>query len=446
MPILTWLLPAFVLIQLASPWIYWWIASSSPRVASIANIPEVGMQFIFSVLLLTALLIPLSISFAVRFFIVRRRLHLLISWIILFLLFMLPVSVISAFKGGEAPSYTTLVFIIAAFKIMRLKNITIINRVDINKSIEILEIERRTSPEANYSNFCTSLTEELLEKQKIEDHKAEKDTYQSSNALTKLLEDLEVEEYKPSANSYISDDNLKKLLSDLGVEEYKPTNKTSNNDNNVFRFNKRNEIKTFSNERNIKQLIHFTRYENLESILLNGLVTRNELDELSNDFYTNDILRLDGRKNSISLSISFPNYKMFYKYRMISKAKGWIVLFLSPEVLWHYNCLFCMHNAADLRISTRSIASLSGVDSFKEMFFDEPTNTRLMQRLEEFYTTDPQAEVLVLDNVPLNYILSIGFDNLNLLNEAKISYSKQLTKHINLTMATKYFDMRGRIE
>jgi hypothetical protein len=105
------------------------------------------------------------------------------------------------------------------------------------------------------------------------------------------------------------------------------------------------EIKGFVDERNIIRLIHFTRYENLESILTNGLITRDGLNGFNHTVYVNDSLRLDGHTNSISLSLSFPNHRMFYKYRMGSEAQGWVVLAISPEVLWDYECAFCKHNA-----------------------------------------------------------------------------------------------------
>jgi hypothetical protein len=125
MPVLTWLFPIFILFQLASPWIFQGIVSGSPEVAAVMNTPEIGAQFLFSISLLIILFTPLAISFIVRFFIARRRLHTALAWIILILLFMLPVGMVSMLKGGNPPSYTTIIFLIVAFKILRLENITV---------------------------------------------------------------------------------------------------------------------------------------------------------------------------------------------------------------------------------------------------------------------------------------------------------------------------------
>ena len=125
MPVLTWLFPVLILFQLASPWIFHGIVSGSPGVSAVRNTPEIVAQFIFSISLLIILFIPLAISFIVRFFIARRRLHIALSWIILILLFVLPVGFVSILKGGNPPSFSTLIFLIIAFKTLRLENITV---------------------------------------------------------------------------------------------------------------------------------------------------------------------------------------------------------------------------------------------------------------------------------------------------------------------------------
>lgn len=71
-------------------------------------------------------------------------------------------------------------------------------------------------------------------------------------------------------------------------------------------------IKKIIEDRKIPALTHFTSLSNLESILENGLYSRDKVDE---SVEVNDEMRLDGRKNTISTSIGFPNSKMFYKYR-----------------------------------------------------------------------------------------------------------------------------------
>lgn len=178
--------------------------------------------------------------------------------------------------------------------------------------------------------------------------------------------------------------------------------------------------------------------------MTNGLITRDGLNGFNHTVYVNDSLRLDGHTNSISLSLSFPNHRMFYKYRMGSEAQGWVVLAISPEVLWDYECAFCKHNAADSRISNREIYDLSGINSFREMFSDdiEGSDTRSKQKLENFDATDPQAEILVFENIPTKYILAVGFENQKLLLQVN---NQQDSSHIKFVMAEKYFNERGYV-
>jgi len=201
-------------------------------------------------------------------------------------------------------------------------------------------------------------------------------------------------------------------------------------------------IKNFIESRNITQLVHFTRYENLEGIMKHGLLTRSDLNILRIPSLMNDSLRLDGNENSISLSISFPNYKMFYKYRMNTLAKGWVVITINPSVLWEYDCAFCKYNAADSRIYNLPKSDLKGVNSLEEMFCENESNfgIRKQDRLKYFDPTDPQAEVLVCENIPKHKIIFFGFENSTLLVEFKSKGSC-----INAVMANQYFNSRSYV-
>ncbi|WP_170518779.1 DarT ssDNA thymidine ADP-ribosyltransferase family protein [Ruegeria atlantica] len=82
----------------------------------------------------------------------------------------------------------------------------------------------------------------------------------------------------------------------------------------------------------------FTKYSNFPSIMANGLLRRTELDrrDLAYDF--NDDMRLDGHPDSLSVSIGFPNYRMFYPARQKYTEDTWIVLVLSTDILTHKTC------------------------------------------------------------------------------------------------------------
>ena len=70
-------------------------------------------------------------------------------------------------------------------------------------------------------------------------------------------------------------------------------------------------IREIIENRRITSLLHFTRLSHLNSILECGIVPRDELRKRGQPFEPNDERRWDGATDASSLSISWPNYKMF---------------------------------------------------------------------------------------------------------------------------------------
>ncbi len=164
-------------------------------------------------------------------------------------------------------------------------------------------------------------------------------------------------------------------------------------------------IKHLIEARGIQQLMHFTRIENLPQIAEYGLQSR---AALGNDGYIwTDNWRRDNRTHAICLSISYPNYKMFFHYRQ-RKGGHWAVLLLDPCLLWERDCGFVEVNAAAGDICMRSEASLKTVTALEKMFENNELRKRLL--LPPHYTTNPQAEVLVFEPIPQTYIEEIHVD------------------------------------
>lgn len=166
------------------------------------------------------------------------------------------------------------------------------------------------------------------------------------------------------------------------------------------------EIKAFAQELEIPYLVHFTHISNLKSIMENGLLSREKVDDLDEDAVTNDDQRYDGRAHTISLSIAHPNYRMFYKYR--GNDEDWCVIGLKRKTLWEQDCLFFKNNAADARMSGKGDNELSTVAAFKSMYDEmEDLDTREEQCLKPYDPTDRQAEVLVPEEIPVEYIIGV---------------------------------------
>jgi len=198
------------------------------------------------------------------------------------------------------------------------------------------------------------------------------------------------------------------------------------------------EIKDYIKNRGIDKLIHFTQYKNIESILKYGLKTRSDLDELNIEYYFNDRMRLDKRENSISLSITYPNPQMLWKY---SQNEHCIILILDPSILWEYDCAFCYTNAAKTDIAKAPLEILTSIDALKLMFKGGDINRKLGS-LRKNQPTDIQAEVLVLNNIPINKIKEIYLSPDNKNYEPEVNNFVQNTE-IKIKINERFFQWMG---
>ena len=139
----------------------------------------------------------------------------------------------------------------------------------------------------------------------------------------------------------------------------------------------KSRIERLIDKRDIKYLTHFTRIENLPSILQKGLMPRKQLLLQGIRPEVNDWNRLDNT-DAVCLSVSFPNYKLFYRFRVKRPETKWAVILLDPIILDRCSCSFACRNAAS-----------------NEM------------KLDSYETTDPQAEVLVHEVIEPRYIKKI---------------------------------------
>jgi len=166
-------------------------------------------------------------------------------------------------------------------------------------------------------------------------------------------------------------------------------------------------IQQIAQARKIPHLVHFTRLENLESILNHGLLTRGECAARQIASMNTDMQRLDCQE-AVCLSISFPNYKMFYRYRMENPNARWAVLGIKPSVLWEKSCAFCKENAASANVSCIPIEERRGPAAFSGMFDDFGEKVRATLKIPDHYPTNPQAEVLAFDPIEPAHIFGVA--------------------------------------
>jgi hypothetical protein len=160
--------------------------------------------------------------------------------------------------------------------------------------------------------------------------------------------------------------------------------------------------------RHISHLLHFTCLENLATILEFGLLSRDELDQRRIDYCINDHYRFDGRTDTVSLSVSFPNYRMFYRLQQQNPQRSWVILLINPAVLSLSNCLYLPGNAASRQHALQQNAH--GPEAFERMFADPALRAR--NHLPDFYPTNPEAEIMLERHIPTRCIRAIQVSNL----------------------------------
>ena len=181
---------------------------------------------------------------------------------------------------------------------------------------------------------------------------------------------------------------------------------------------RRQNIKALCEERGINELMHFTKVADLPSILEFGLIPREELlkRELRDQETFDDKDRYDHCPNANCLTISHPNYKMFFP-KWNGKECEWVIIRLNSSILWELDCAFCQTNAASASVTSIDIETRKTFEQFQKMFENFQAVRRIELGLDQKYPTNPQAEVLVFENISPCYFLQIDFYSQNCLDQ-----------------------------
>ena len=164
----------------------------------------------------------------------------------------------------------------------------------------------------------------------------------------------------------------------------------------------------FLHTRNVQYFVHFTKVKNIDSIMNNGICSINELCAKNIEYFGNDDVRLDGHKDAVSLSISFPNYKNFYYLRQIKGITDeYCIIGINAEKVLQLNCAFFPTNAASSTCRNLKWTDMSTENALEALFTDRNRD----KTIPDFYSTDPQAEVMVKDRIPPDYIEWIAFEH-----------------------------------
>ena len=174
-------------------------------------------------------------------------------------------------------------------------------------------------------------------------------------------------------------------------------------------------------EQKIEKFVHFTNVQNLDSILREGLIPVKNLKEKGIEYHFNDIDRLDNRLEASSLSIAFPNYQMFYTYRKKNPNLQWVVISYDAKKVAKKDCAYFQYNAALHIYKNVKWETFISLSAFNLLFSGN------REGLYSYETTNPQAEVMVREIIPTDYIDAIYFNDYFL-------YKFYEQKHPNIKM------------
>lgn len=204
----------------------------------------------------------------------------------------------------------------------------------------------------------------------------------------------------------------------------------------------RDEIAEELTKRRIKWLVHFTLAFNAPGILRHGLVPRGFLErkplrDIISSVFPDDN-RLDKMLFANCISVSFPNYQLFYAKRSQINKK-WAVVLIEPDMVTKCPCLYFYHNAAS------GISGGRSIDSFQHMFYDQKINEpsaglRSYLKLPDYYTTSPQAEILINSAIPAKFIRAVCVEDWETKKRIENACGKDCAKKVWVT--GKYFSAR----
>jgi hypothetical protein len=174
-------------------------------------------------------------------------------------------------------------------------------------------------------------------------------------------------------------------------------------------------IQSVIQDRHITRLCHFTKSKNLPFILGKGMDSDNGI--LANNFIFDssflnktDENRFDRHEDYICTSVQYPN--CYYFSTVVKKSQNeifneWAILEISPKIITD-STKFCPVNAATK--GGRMIKG--GYEAFESIFNERVTGKRTFVRNKLYPSNVPtnvQAEVLIYNKIPKEYITALIF-------------------------------------
>lgn len=168
------------------------------------------------------------------------------------------------------------------------------------------------------------------------------------------------------------------------------------------------DVKKVIKDRKITKLIHFTTEQNLQSIIKNGILSRDDLNLQGIDFMINDHQRLEGKTDAICLSVQQPNLHLLKECMIRYPDVKYMIIEIDPAILYEIienneqvKRIYCDYNAASRYTQTsQNNLSIMFKDKIKKRHIVHDRNNK-----EANIPTSDQAEILFFGKIPSKYIM-----------------------------------------
>ena len=156
-------------------------------------------------------------------------------------------------------------------------------------------------------------------------------------------------------------------------------------------------------DNNVKNFYHFTSIVNLDSILKNGIMNRNDMDNRHIKYLSTDFNRNDNQLDCVSLSLQTTNKGMLHSKKNKINSE-WIVIELDANSIidnYYDKIYYCKYNASSQNIVSLLSTNknyLKSIEAFKDMFYQKGI-------------PNYQAELLINGNISIDYIENIYVEN-----------------------------------
>ena len=164
--------------------------------------------------------------------------------------------------------------------------------------------------------------------------------------------------------------------------------------------------------RGVTRLCHFTKFQNLTHIITSadGVLASSSIRQDTKN--VNDTARYDGELDFVCCSVQYPN-SWFLKKAMQNNSdkifREWVVLYIDLSILKYKNTKFCPCNASKDKGAyiSKNMDNIDSIFASTVSTFPYPRTSKMLSCCP----TDGQAEILIENSIPREYIKGIAVGN-----------------------------------